>query len=65
MNKLDKYYQILNIQSGASVEEVKKAYRQLAKKWHPDNFNDSPEKAELAEKKFRNSRGLRSFKKIR
>ncbi|WP_069790003.1 DnaJ domain-containing protein [Cyanobacterium sp. IPPAS B-1200] len=52
MNELDKYYQILKIESGASVEEIKKAYRQLAKKWHPDNFNDSPEKAELAEKKF-------------
>ncbi|MGY6529164.1 MAG: DnaJ domain-containing protein [Cyanobacterium sp.] len=52
MTGLDKYYQILKIESGASVEEIKKAYRQLAKKWHPDNFNDSPEKAELAEEKF-------------
>lgn len=52
MTGLEQYYRILKIESGASVEEIKKAYRQLAKKWHPDNFNDSPEKAELAEAKF-------------
>lgn len=52
MTGLEQYYKILKIESGSSVEEIKKAYRQLAKKWHPDNFNDSPEKAELAEAKF-------------
>jgi DnaJ-class molecular chaperone len=30
------YYAILNLHFSASHEEIKKAYRQLAKKWHPD-----------------------------
>ena len=30
------YYQILRISSTASKEEIKRAYRQLSLKWHPD-----------------------------
>lgn len=30
------YYQVLGIQRGATAEEIKKAYRQLALKYHPD-----------------------------
>lgn len=34
------YYDVLGIQKGASESEIKKAYRQMAKKYHPDNNPD-------------------------
>ena len=35
-------YQVLGIPSTATDEEVKKAYRNLARKYHPDNHHDNP-----------------------
>lgn len=45
-------YQILGISENASDEEVKRAYRELARKYHPDNYHDNP-LADLAQEKMK------------
>ena len=40
------YYKILGIEKQATEEQIKKAYRKLAKKYHPDVVKDDPAKQE-------------------
>ncbi|HYG73577.1 MAG TPA: molecular chaperone DnaJ [Planctomycetota bacterium] len=44
------YYEVLGVKKDASADEIKSAFRTLAKKWHPDR---NPNNKEEAEEKFK------------
>ena len=46
----DNYYTILGINENASSEEIKKAYRTLQMKWHPDKNGGSQDSINMTQK---------------
>nr|CAI5860350.1 unnamed protein product [Callosobruchus analis] len=47
---MSSYYEVLNVPVNASIADIKKAYKQLALRWHPDK---NPDKLEEATRIFR------------
>ncbi len=53
MDELDKYYEMLGVRPGASVQELKTAHRDMAKVWHPDRFAHDPRLQQKAQEKLK------------
>jgi DnaJ homolog subfamily B member 4 len=51
------YYKLLGIDRNASDDEIKKAYKKMALKWHPDRNGGSEE----ASQKFKQVRSLLDY----
>lgn len=50
---INRSFEILELDRGASVEEAKQAYKDIANVWHPDRFSHNPRLREKAEKKLK------------
>lgn len=62
MTELSRYYEILGLQVGALPAEVKQAYRELAKLWHPDRFSDPRQKLRAEEEIKKINQAYQSLK---
>ena len=48
------FYAVLGVERGASDDEIKRGYRKMAVKWHPDKWSGKPEEErKQAEEKFK------------
>ena len=53
MDEILKHYETLGFKPGATEEQIKQAYRDLVKVWHPDRFAGSPRLQEKAQEKLK------------
>lgn len=53
MSGLTQHYKILDLEDGASLEDIKQAYKDLAMVWHPDRFTDNARLQQKAQDKLK------------
>ncbi|GAB4381671.1 MAG: hypothetical protein Kow00121_40770 [Elainellaceae cyanobacterium] len=53
MTATEECYRVLDLQSGASIGELKESYRDLVTVWHPDRFVNNPRLHKKAENKLK------------
>jgi len=53
MDDIERYFKILGLNMGATAKEVKEAYTDLVKVWHPDRFGHNPKLSAKAQEKMK------------
>ena len=57
------HYQVLEVEAGASQADIKQAYRDLAKVWHPDRFSGDSTLQQKAQEKLKRINAAYEFLK--
>jgi hypothetical protein len=57
MDEISRCYQVLGLEIGSSQEEVKRAYRDLVRVWHPDRFSHDERLQVVAQDKLKEING--------
>src|SRR5579859_5071668 len=57
MDDVSRYYKALGLEPGATPEEVKQAYRDLVRVWHPDRFSHDERLRQIAQDKLKEING--------
>lgn len=52
ITNVEKYYRVLELEPGASIEEVNQSYRDMVFVWHPDRFVNHPRLQQKAHAKI-------------
>ena len=50
---ISQFYRVLDLKSGASMEDVRRSYRELVKVWHPDRFERDSSVQQKAQEKLK------------
>ncbi len=53
MKRINEYKKLFNVENDTDLKKLKITYRTLVKEWHPDNFQEGDEMAQVAEMKSR------------
>jgi len=53
MTTIEKHFQTLDLAPGASLDQIKQAYRDLVQIWHPDRFAHSPRLRQKTEERLK------------
>lgn len=56
-NNDENLYRILGLEPGVSIDEIKEAWRELVKVWHPDRFTNDPKLQKRAHEKLKEING--------